>query len=125
MVTPCRLQAKSAAPIVSHNPAIQALLEQAIAAEGPLLFDRFMDVALYDSQHGYYAQRNRTIVGRDGDFFTSVSTGPVFGRIWAGYFRKALANLSAAGVSAPIILEFGGHRGQLRQDVLDAAPELD
>ncbi len=58
----------------------------------------------------------RPRIGKAGDYFTSVSVGPLFGKILAGYFRQL-------GVES--VLEIGGHRGQLREDVLAAAPELD
>ena len=48
-------------------------------------FSSFMAAALYHPVHGYYAsQKLRT--GRAGDFFTSVSVGPVFGQIMAAEF---------------------------------------
>ena len=40
----------------------------------------FMDLALYDSEHGYYARAVRRS-GRTGDFFTSVDVGPLFGEL--------------------------------------------
>lgn len=73
-----------------------------------------MDLALYHPEHGYYtAGKNR--IGQQGDFFTSVSVGPLFGRILARQFQ-------VWGVAE--VIEIGGHRGQLRADILAAAPEL-
>jgi SAM-dependent MidA family methyltransferase len=81
---------------------------------GRITFERFMELALYHPQHGYYTSGNARI-GKSGDFFTSVSVGPLFGRILARQFRQW-------GVNE--VVEFGGHRGHLRDDVLAAAPEL-
>jgi len=39
-----------------------------------------MDLALYDSEAGYYARAAQRS-GRAGDFFTSVDVGPVFGEL--------------------------------------------
>ncbi len=57
------------------------------AGEGPdgapfMRFDRFMELALYDPGFGYY-RRDRKRVGRGGDtdFFTSTTSGPVFGEL--------------------------------------------
>lgn len=70
--------------------------------------------ALYEPDLGYYARPGR-LVGRDGDFFTSVSVGPLFGRILAAY----LADWSTANPGPWRILELGAHDGSLAKDVLD------
>jgi SAM-dependent MidA family methyltransferase len=84
-------------------------------AGGRITFARFMELALYHPQFGYYSS-GKARIGRQGDYFTSVSVGPLFGRILAGQFRQW---------QVPEIIEVGGHHGQLRQDVLAAAPELE
>jgi NADH dehydrogenase [ubiquinone] 1 alpha subcomplex assembly factor 7 len=56
-----------------------AAIRAAIAAEGPIGFDRFMDLALY-SPGGYYQRRS---VGPHGDFVTSPHVHPVFGELLA------------------------------------------
>ena len=60
---------------------IGAFREQADAG-GMMSFARFMDLALYHPQTGYYARRRQRI-GRsaDTDFFTATSLGPVFGEL--------------------------------------------
>ena len=88
---------------------------------GRITFERFMELALYHPQLGYYTTAKQRI-GKAGDYFTSVSTGPLFGRILAKQFLKWRGEL---GNPADFeIVEFGGHRGQLRQDVLAATPDL-
>ena len=42
---------------------------------GPLSFSRFMELALYHEDFGYYTDPSRTRVGKTGDFATSVSVG--------------------------------------------------
>lgn len=81
---------------------------------GRITFARFMELALYHPQHGYYTS-GKARIGKSGDFFTNVSVGPLFGRILARQFQQW-------GVEE--VVEFGGHRGQLRDDVLAAAPQL-
>jgi SAM-dependent MidA family methyltransferase len=91
------------------------------SAGGSITFERFMELALYHPQHGYYSNRPR--IGKTGDFFTNVSVGDLYGRILARQFlhyRDCLGNPPEFRV-----IEFGGHRGQLREDVLRAAPALD
>ena len=56
------------------------ILRERIARAGPIPFRDFMDAALYHPEHGYYAS-GRARIGRGGDFFTSVSTGPLFGAL--------------------------------------------
>ena len=100
---------------MTGNPALLAALGEAIAAAGgQITFAQFMELALYHPQHGYYtAGHNR--IGTAGDYFTSVSAGPVLGRILARQLRQW---------GAADVMEFGGHRGQLRRDILAAAPEM-
>ena len=88
---------------------------------GRITFERFMEMALYHPRLGYYTGNSR--IGRDGDFFTNVSVGALFGRILAKQFltfRDELGNPPDFR-----IVEFGGHHGQLRDDVLREAPDLD
>jgi SAM-dependent MidA family methyltransferase len=100
---------------VTGNPAlIEEIRREAARNGGRITFERFMELALYHPQHGYYTS-GKARLGKSGDFFTSVSVGPLFGRILARQFQQW-------GVDE--VVEFGGHRGQLRQDVLAAAPEL-
>jgi SAM-dependent MidA family methyltransferase len=91
------------------------------AGGGRITFERFMELALYHPQFGYYTS-SREKIGKRGDYFTSVSVGPLFGKLLAKQFlsfRKELGNPPEFE-----IVEFGGHRGQLRADVLAAAPDL-
>lgn len=76
-------------------------------------FDRFMGMALYEPDLGYYARPGR-LVGREGDFFTSVSVGSLFGRLLAGY----LAAWRAEKAGPWRVLELGAHDGSLAKDVL-------
>lgn len=94
-----------------------SILRRRIAAEGPLPFARFMDTALYHPEYGYYARGIRQI-GRGGDFFTSVSVGPLFGELLA---RRFLREWSGSGEPARWrIIECGAHDGTLAADVLAA-----
>lgn len=96
---------------------IRALIAQ---EGGRTTFERFMELALYHPDHGYY--RAKPTIGQTGDFFTSVSVGPLFGRILARQFLKFREEL---GNPADFqIVEYGGHAGRLRDDVLSDAPGL-
>ena len=46
-----------------------------------------MEQALYHPAHGYYSS-GRCAIGRRGDYFTSVSVGPLFGKLLAAQFAE-------------------------------------
>jgi SAM-dependent MidA family methyltransferase len=66
----------------SASPEFLALFRAHADADGVMTFARFMELALYDPQLGYY-RRNGTRVGREPgtDFYTSTSSGQVFGEL--------------------------------------------
>lgn len=75
-----------------------------------------MDLALYHPDGGYYEQP-QGIIGRAGDFFTSVSVGPLFGQLLAATFERRMNTLEAGRKS---IVEAGAHDGRLALDILQA-----
>ncbi|MBZ5640472.1 MAG: SAM-dependent methyltransferase, partial [Acidobacteriia bacterium] len=85
-------------------------------------FDRFMDLALHDREHGYYS-KGASRVGREGDFFTASDVGTLFGDCVA----KQLVEMDRLLGRPPrfTAIEFGAGRGLLARDVLDAAPGID
>lgn len=86
-----------------------------LRADGPVPFAEFMAWALYDPELGYYAQPDRQ-VGKDGDFFTSVSAGPVFGDLLA----RHMASWALTQDQPVRVVELGAHDGRLAVDVLEA-----
>ena len=88
-----------------------------IEVNGPLTFARFMELALYDPEAGYYASGGARI-GKHGDFFTNVSVGPVFGQILASQFQEMWSGLGKPAHFA--LVEQGANDGQLALDVLRA-----
>jgi SAM-dependent MidA family methyltransferase len=105
----------------SATPALTALLRDRIAREGPLPFPEFMATALYEPTLGYYARETRQ-VGRGGDFFTSVSVGPLFGQLLA---RRFLTWWQEAGQPTRWRLtECGAHDGTFAGDILTALQAL-
>jgi SAM-dependent MidA family methyltransferase len=97
-------------PIGAQNP-IQAL----VAERGGMPFRDFMELALYHPEHGYYGA-GRASVGRDGDFFTNVSVGRVYGELLAGQFVEMWERLGRPGDFA--IVEQGANDGAFAVDVL-------
>ena len=102
------------------NP-VESLVCQRIQERGPLSFAEVMGLALYDPVHGYYGQGPPRI-GRGGDFFTSVSVGPLFGRLIAMQAGRVWEAAGCPGCFT--ILEQGAHDGQLMEDVLLGLREM-
>ncbi len=96
---------------------LSQILHDRIARDGPMPFRDFMDAALYHPEHGYYAS-GRAGIGRDGDFFTSVSVGPLFGTLLARQFAEMWERLGEPPEFT--IVEQGAHRGDFARDVLTA-----
>ena len=92
------------------------IIQAEIAAGGPMPFARFMELALYHPRLGYY-ESNRHQVGFKGDFYTSVSTGELFGQLLAFRFAGWLEALPS-GNEARWLVEAGAHDGQLAKDIL-------
>ncbi len=102
------------------NPRLIA----AIVAEmdgGAIPFQRFMELALYHPEHGYYRKRGR--IGRQGDFLTSPAVHPMFGWAVAGWCRDAWERLGRPGEFT--IFEPGAGEGHLARAVLDWAEGRD
>jgi len=91
-----------------------------IAERGPMTFARFMELALYHPQWGYYTS-GRAGVGRRGDFYTNVSVGAAFGKILAEQFREIWHRLGCPD-RFPLV-EQGAHDGQLAADILACLDE--
>ena len=91
------------------------IIRSEIVAGGPMPFRRFMELALYHPEFGYYASGHARI-GRGGDFFTNVSVGPLFGRLLARQIAEMWSVLGAPGDFT--IIEQGAASGDLAADVL-------
>jgi SAM-dependent MidA family methyltransferase len=96
------------------NPA----LVRRIVAEmdgGTIPFERFMELALYSPDHGYYRKPGR--MGRGGDFLTSPVIHPMFGWTVAAWIREVWAGMGSP--SEFTVFEPGAGQGQLAASVLD------
>lgn len=99
------------------NSATHTLREkilEALALRGSIPFPEYMELVLYDPELGYYA-RPHTQVGRHGDFFTSVSVGPLFGQLLAQRFFTWWEENGRPQIWR--ILEIGAHDGTLAADI--------
>jgi SAM-dependent MidA family methyltransferase len=104
------------------SAVLAAEIRDEVVREGPISFRRFMELALYHPEHGYYTS-GRAQLGRKGDFFTNVSVGPLFGKLLAQQFAEMWRQL---GQPADFCLvEQGAHEGHFARDVLGALKETD
>jgi SAM-dependent MidA family methyltransferase len=86
-----------------------------IEREGPLTFDRFMEIALYEPGYGYYAS-DTTGIGREGDFFTSSHLHPAFGRTIARQIAEMWEHMTRP--EDFVIVEMGPGEGYASRDIL-------
>ena len=90
-----------------------------IRESGPMQFARFVERALYDRDHGFYATTGRA-GGRQGDFVTSVEVGPLFAAIMADALDQQWERL---GRPAPFrVAEVGAGVGTLFRGIHRAQP---
>lgn len=104
------------------HPELIAAISSEITQNGPIPFVRFMELALYHPQYGYYmrqpdgAQAER--IGWAGDFYTSSDVHPILGRAIAAQARQMDELL---GHPTPFtIVEMGAGKGLLARDCLAA-----
>lgn len=96
---------------------LSQIIRAEIAASGVLSFARFMELALYCPEFGYY-ETQKDNIGRGGDFITSVSAGGLFGQLLAFQFAGWLEELRIADCGLRIV-EAGAHDGTLAKDILN------
>lgn len=97
-------------PLLDH-------LRGLIRADGPLTVERYMDIALWHPQWGYYATHSP--VGARGDFITAPEISQIFGEL-IGLWLADFWQRSGAPDSV-IVCELGPGKGTLMADLLRAA----
>ncbi len=96
--------------------SLREQIEREIRQRGPIPFSRYMQICLYDPDHGYYSA-NAEQFGKAGDFYTSSDVHAVFGRLLARQFDEIWQALDRPPQIE--ILELGPGRGLFARDVLD------
>jgi SAM-dependent MidA family methyltransferase len=92
------------------NP-LSAVIAEEIRRDGPILFSRFMELALYHPLYGYY-RTPRDPFGKSGDFYTAEQIQPVFGRLMAACIRKLARCLADP---RPVVVEMGAGRQEMAE----------
>jgi SAM-dependent MidA family methyltransferase len=99
--------------------ALLGRLRRRIRGHGPITFAEFMEAALYDHDHGFYA---RAPIGRDGHFVTSPHVSPAFGDLVARQLAECWDSL---GHPRPFtVVELGAGDGTLGRRILEAVAPL-
>lgn len=107
------------------NPKLISLIRSEIRVAGHISFARFMELALYDRDHGYYMGRERR-PGRAGDFLTAPEMHPFFGLTIARQVAECWDRLGQP--DSFTVLEYGSGTGGLAYDaivgLINDRPEL-
>jgi SAM-dependent MidA family methyltransferase len=108
--------------VTTGHPELVAAISSEIIQGGPIPFVRFMELALYHPQYGYYMRRpndtDHERIGWSGDFYTSSDVHPILGRAIAAQARQ-MDELLGCPVSF-MIVEAGAGKGVLARDCLAA-----
>ena len=100
---------------VPSDPVLLEAIRAEIAANGPITFARFMEIALYDPERGYY-RGAAAKPGRGGDFLTAPEAHPIFGRALARFAEDVWQALERPARFT--IREHGAGEGALAEALL-------
>jgi SAM-dependent MidA family methyltransferase len=93
------------------TPAGEVLAAE-IRRSGPVTFRRFMEVALYHPELGYYRKPHDPF-GRSGDFFTAEQLQPVFGTLMGERLRQVWRAMGEPPDFT--VVELGAGRGEMAE----------
>jgi SAM-dependent MidA family methyltransferase len=91
-----------------------------IRRDGPLSFERYMELCLYHPQFGYYTSKSGERFGREGDYYTSAQLGTVFAQIMLRRF-EAMRNEVGGDFT---IVEVGPGRGDFGRVIATHFPYI-
>ncbi len=101
---------------VGEDEALVARIREEIGRDGPMIFARFLDLALYDPEGGYY-RASEPRPGRAGDFLTAPEAHPIFGRAVARVLDETWRRLGEP--ERFVLREYGAGTGTLAAAILD------
>lgn len=107
------------APLPESEPRLVARITEEIRERGPSTFARFMELALYDPESGYYAAGAAATAGpgRGADFLTAPEGHPIFGWSVARYLESAWEAIDRP--ARFVVREHGAGSGALAAGILD------
>jgi SAM-dependent MidA family methyltransferase len=109
-----------AAPLPDSDPGLVSRIAAEIRDGGPMTFARFMELALYDPEAGYYTAGSADATagpGRERDFLTAPEGHPIFGWAIARHVEDVWARLDRP--SRFVVREHGAGSGALAVGILD------
>jgi SAM-dependent MidA family methyltransferase len=101
------------------HPELVAAIASEITSSGPIPFVRFMELALYHPQHGYYMrppESGTERIGWSGDFYTSSDVHSILGQALAKQAAQIDAKLGSPDPFT--VVEMGPGKGLLARDIL-------
>ncbi len=101
---------------MASNPNLVAIICDEIKGGGPIPFARFMALALYHPEHGYYSSGKEKI-GPGGDYYTSPTVHPIFAKLLARQLVQ-MAEVISTTHDEIVFIEFGAGSGLLAQGIL-------
>ncbi|MES2210664.1 MAG: SAM-dependent methyltransferase [Chloroflexota bacterium] len=102
-------------PEPGDDPVLVEIIRDEIRSAGPITFARFMELALYHPEHGYYATGARG-PGRTSDFLTAPESHPIFGWTIARQLEEVWVRL---GSPEPFtVREYGAGTGALAAGIV-------
>lgn len=102
---------------IGEHAGLAGRIREEIRASGPMTFARFMELALYDADGGYY-RSDEARPGRGGDFLTAPELHPIFGTLLGTAVEQVWERL---GRPDPFIVrEHGAGEGALAVPMLEA-----
>lgn len=107
--------------MTTGHPELIAAIVSEIERSDPIPFARFMELALYHPQYGYYMRPPTQAIERigwSGDFYTSSDVHPILGRALAAQARQMDTILGCP--TSFTIVEMGAGKGLLARDCLAA-----
>jgi SAM-dependent MidA family methyltransferase len=99
---------------------LAAFIREHLQRNGPAPFPWFMEQALYHPAYGYYTSA-RARIGREGDYYTNVSVGHLYGQLLASQLIEMWKLLGSPARFT--IVEQGAEDGLLAWDILSAIAE--
>ena len=128
--------APSGNPTTKGNATLIQKIISEITRVGPITFARFMELALYDHEHGYYMTKPSEVqsetgvggerIGWTGDFYTAPDVHPLIAKAICNQVREVDSLLHHPPKLT--VVEMGGGKGLLARDFLreceKVAPDL-
>ena len=108
-------------PMEKEDGGLRGFILSQIERRGAVPFSQFMEWCLYHPRYGYYQTRGVKI-GAGGDYYSSPTVHPIFGSLVARQILQMSEFLEGERFD---VIEMGGGRGFLSEDILNWAEKTD